>query len=435
MTSLPDALLVFADQAVFWLLTYLLHSTVLIVGAWVVTRFAPLEPGARDFVWRVALLAGVVTASGAALSAAEGPEVNAVGRVAIRREVRVVEGIASEARLSDADAARGAGAEAERGPLHWAMDPSRIDRAGSSGSFTPSAECRALLRRGPTPGSEWIGRVDELCTSSAGLDWRSLLVLFWLLGAGWALVGLRRGYDAVRELTRNLTPASRRTREALAELGTAAGSVRVKASAHLSAPCALPGSTIGLPPRCEEELSREELGAVLAHELAHVVRRDVAWSGFLHAIVAIFWLQPLNRLALRSALEATEEACDDWALSRTGARVGLAMSISRVAAWASTSFRDPVSVSMAGRNGGAVAARVRRILFARCRPERRWRRIMAAVAIAVPLPLLPPLPAPARLHTAVWVDERDIAPPFPAPGSVGTDSVRERIIVARFHGD
>src|SRR5256885_1274990 len=44
-----------------WLLTYLIHSTVLLGVAWLVTRPRRLEPAARELLWKVALVAGLVT--------------------------------------------------------------------------------------------------------------------------------------------------------------------------------------------------------------------------------------------------------------------------------------------------------------------------------------------------------------------------------------
>ena len=44
-----------------WLLTYTIHSTVLLGIAWLVTRQFRLEPAASDLLWKVALLAGLVT--------------------------------------------------------------------------------------------------------------------------------------------------------------------------------------------------------------------------------------------------------------------------------------------------------------------------------------------------------------------------------------
>src|SRR3954464_4435087 len=49
------------NSVLAWLLTYVIHSTVLLGIAWLVTRRGRLEPAASDLVWKVALLAGLVT--------------------------------------------------------------------------------------------------------------------------------------------------------------------------------------------------------------------------------------------------------------------------------------------------------------------------------------------------------------------------------------
>src|SRR5882762_11347685 len=50
-----------ASSLLAWLLTYLIHSTVLLGVAWLVTRRGRLEPAASDLLWKVALLASLVT--------------------------------------------------------------------------------------------------------------------------------------------------------------------------------------------------------------------------------------------------------------------------------------------------------------------------------------------------------------------------------------
>src|ERR1044071_3581294 len=50
-----------ASSLLAWLLTYLIHSTVLLGVAWLVTRRRRLEPAAAEVLWKVALVAGLVT--------------------------------------------------------------------------------------------------------------------------------------------------------------------------------------------------------------------------------------------------------------------------------------------------------------------------------------------------------------------------------------
>ena len=50
-----------ASSMFAWLLTYLIHSSALLGLAWLVTRRRRLEPVAADLLWKVALVAGLVT--------------------------------------------------------------------------------------------------------------------------------------------------------------------------------------------------------------------------------------------------------------------------------------------------------------------------------------------------------------------------------------
>ncbi len=50
-----------AASLLAWLLTYFIHSTVLLGVAWLVTRRRRLEPAAAEVLWKVALVAGLVT--------------------------------------------------------------------------------------------------------------------------------------------------------------------------------------------------------------------------------------------------------------------------------------------------------------------------------------------------------------------------------------
>ena len=59
---------------------------------------------------------------------------------------------------------------------------------------------------------------------------------------------------------------------------------------------------------------------VLAHELAHVGRGDLLWSGLAGLVRALFFFHPLVWLAHREALLAREAACDALALRASGVR-------------------------------------------------------------------------------------------------------------------
>src|ERR1700709_1968203 len=58
--------------------------------------------------------------------------------------------------------------------------------------------------------------------------------------------------------------------------------------------------------------ARDPAGAypVLAHEIAHVVRRDWAMLILARLVVALFWFNPLMWLLERRLIEEAEEAVD-----------------------------------------------------------------------------------------------------------------------------
>lgn len=362
-----------------WLTTYLLHSSVLAGGTWLLTRLARLQPGTRAFLWRMALLGGFVTASISSL-ARPAPEPHV-----LRRELgaRVME---VRAEFEEATAAR------------------------------------------------WLeARVDEVRVRATTPAWWQALFVLWLIGAGVGWVRLAADRRALRSLRASLTPAGERSADILA--GVARGVVlaaRVARSPSLAGPCVLPGGTIALPDRCEEGLGDAELRAVLAHELAHVIRNDPTWATVLRALAAVGWLQPLNRLALKEALHAAEEACDDWALARTGERRGLASSISRISEWMAASAERPLPVSMVGRGRRAASARVRRILAGPGPREASWVKALSAVAVAAPLLWVPTVQLPGTSRGALVIETTAVVTRFTSTEAVPAGSTDQpRIFVAR----
>lgn len=382
-----------------WLLTYTLHSSVLIGGCWLVTRFVDQQPATRAFLWKVAIVGGIGTSALVSLAP------RSSDGVVLRR---------IEARLSLVDDIPDA---SKAGKGIWVDRVDATPMSFRARLVDPSPECRQAMRSGPAGGVDWMAEVDHVCGPVAGIDWFNVIIAFWLFGGVLGLGVLLRHHRALGEFVVSLREASPRSRALLDQLG--ASLIRLRGSDLLGVPCVVPGKTIVLPRRCEEDLSDAELRAVLAHELAHVVRRDVAWSNVLRAVAAVFWFQPLNRLALFKLVEAAELTCDDWAVLRTGEPLGLASSISRVAEWAIPPFAVPATVSMAGQGGRGLARRVRRILFTpRGRPEAPWLRAVVALLLVVPLLWLPPVPTPSSASIAIIVEDQEVF--FTAPaGDVG----------------
>lgn len=79
-----------------------------------------------------------------------------------------------------------------------------------------------------------------------------------------------------------------------------------------------------------EQLDARELESVLAHELAHVARRDylVIWLAMI--LRDAFFYLPTSRTAFRSLQSEKELACDDLAVCATGRPLALASALGKV---------------------------------------------------------------------------------------------------------
>ena len=86
-----------------------------------------------------------------------------------------------------------------------------------------------------------------------------------------------------------------------------------------------------LPVGIEQQLSSAELKALLAHEIAHLVRRDPWWLWLGEVLCTCLAFQPLNFLARWRWQQAAELLCDDWAVERQVSAMSLASCLTRIA--------------------------------------------------------------------------------------------------------
>ena len=155
-----------------------------------------------------------------------------------------------------------------------------------------------------------------------------------------------------------------RLRDLLETLCLAAGYphyVRLTAAPGLASPVALPGREICLPQAIVTDLGREQQRGVLAHELAHLVRRDPLWLGIAQVMERLFFLQPLNWLARRELQVTAEYVCDDWAAHHVGSGLPLARCLLTVAEWIAGATGPLPEPAMAAR-GSHLMRRVERLV-------------------------------------------------------------------------
>lgn len=337
---LPEAVEGIMEPGAGWLLTYLLHSTVLLGVAWLLDRSTGVgaQPRLRSWMWTAALIGGIVTAT--ASSAGWSPSV---------LSVEVTEAEKAVLELS----AAGTPARAE-------SRPDRPEAAGSGTDATPGDAGPAASLRSPHR-SDVHSPVAWLRAS--GHDWPYLLVLTAVAVAAASLLGQGTRLAGFFLRLRDRTPVDsgplHDALEGLMREGGDSRPVSLSRSGALSSPVALPGREICVPARLPDELGERETKALVAHELAHVRSGHPMMLLALAAVEALLTVQPLNRVARRRLVETTESRVDDR-VRRQGLGSDLAATLVTVGRW------------MRGRRpGGPVAglareseleARVRRLL-------------------------------------------------------------------------
>ena len=104
-------------------------------------------------------------------------------------------------------------------------------------------------------------------------------------------------------------------------------------SAVLNAPILIRDHEICLPEKAVAEMDAQQMEAMLAHELAHIVRKDYYWNCLLFTWKTIFFFQPLHQWAIKKINTSSELLCDEWAARVTGNNLALANCLVTVAGW------------------------------------------------------------------------------------------------------
>ena len=337
-----------------WLLTYALHSSLLLGSAWLATRrLATTRAGLRERVWKFAVLAAFVTAS---LQVGLGFEPLG-GRLPLRRDALVSTPVEPSAPAA-LDALRALNArEHSDAAADSLAAPKLLDKelalkllASIRGEASDASAEVALPQPQAAPEGPLASPANEAATSpglaaavapwDAGLgEWTQwafatcvagalggllLFALLWVRLNGCLRDRVALEHGALADKLRELCARARITRR-----------VRLSVAPSLGAPISMGmfKAEICVPPRVLLELNEEEQEVLLAHELAHVVRRDPVWLAVCRLCEGVFFFQPLNRVARREIEDCAEFLSDAWAVRQTGLRFSLASCLTRIAEW------------------------------------------------------------------------------------------------------
>jgi HEAT repeat protein/beta-lactamase regulating signal transducer with metallopeptidase domain len=347
------------DAVLSWLLTYAIHSTMLLVAAAVAAWKLADHHAWLDAIWKTALIAPLVTAS-----------------------------------LNVAPVARPLGGRWEMPAATTASGAKVIEPAAVLSEPPAAAEpvgALAVVDR-PAESSKKTSAVETgSARASMASNWPSIAIASWLIVA---LTAVARYGARLRRVYRALGSGSPVTTPDLLDT-----SIRLTTSPVCPVPLALAGRRIVVPERFLHELDPEQQRAALAHETAHVVRRDPEWRIAVEILERLLFFQPLNRLARARLSDSAEFLCDQWAVQQTESPLALARCLSVIASWWSPADELPAGVSAMARSDSAMVRRVTRILdeHARkgARPRLLWLAIpVALVAVAAPRVTAAQLPAP-----------------------------------------
>ncbi len=235
----------------------------------------------------------------------------------------------------------------------------------SAGNVTVGAPAKALTPAAVehtaaldvAPG---VPRATQAAPTESAPSWRGGLLLTWFavaLGGCLLLVVQRRRF--LRSLGRDSfddTDARRRL-NALSDRA----SILLTASDAITVPLAVSSNEICLPRARWNDLTGGQRDALLAHELAHVERRDPFWFLVENIVERALFVQPLTRVLRRASRRAAEIACDERAARVTAEPMELARCLATVAGWAQAR-QAPASMASMAHGDAPVVDRVERLL-------------------------------------------------------------------------
>ena len=184
-----------------------------------------------------------------------------------------------------------------------------VEEAAFQGGSASQPEVGAAGLEGAAPGATFLARMAERGKPGLAVAWLAVATVL----LGWTLA---RALRFRRWLARTSLPAPPELRNDLAAIGHRLGLARLPAvhttTARMSPMVYWAGGSVRLviPTFLLTRLDRQELHAVLAHELAHVRRRDhlVRWIEWLAC--SVFWWNPVAWWARRELRAAEETSCD-----------------------------------------------------------------------------------------------------------------------------
>jgi beta-lactamase regulating signal transducer with metallopeptidase domain len=222
-------------------------------------------------------------------------------------------------------------------------------------------------------------------------DGRPILFWLWLGGAVLCALVVARRIVRFERLLRDTLPAPERFERLTVEIAGKLGVRRVPAVRYVDSVevpllwCAGRRPTIVVPMRLFRQLDDQQAAMILAHELAHLRRRDHWVRGVELIVSTVYWWNPLVWLIRRQIHQAEDLCCDAWV---RWAFPDCAKRYAEVVLQAAESLNSPragarllpASPFLGSRS---LKARIEMILHSRFAPSLSARSIVAVALLAL----------------------------------------------------
>jgi len=334
-------------------LTYLLHSSVwILVVAAILKRKSFRFPFMMNALWKVALVGGVVTTAVAMMQSSH--------QLAFHKPVTEVsqhiDGGTNLVTTEDKQTVPIVVIKPERQENITLEDQLMLEGANGVGQVEKSAQKWSLIRFIP-----WIWTISIL-----------LVLLYRVAQHFWFFRQLGHRKEIENPTVLHIIEAiQRRTKRPI--------QWKVSASPFLDSPIVIRGREICLPSKAVATMSEDQLKAMIAHEWAHIVRRDHYWALFISLLNTLFFFQPLHRLAKQQIDISNELLCDEQAARLTGNALALAECLVAVAGWIKPNQVKPILVAGMALRKSELSSRITQLLNIPDMKIQRFRKLKLSV--------------------------------------------------------
>lgn len=376
-------------EMMYWFLNYTIHSSLIIGSIWVFTKLWPTSSSAtRNALWKIAVFAPVLTSLVWTLtpqfSLFHPMELDANAKVQRNEAQQNLEPLRSSGLHSSFLAKETL--DQRQGPKIERL-PEVVPRGEATKSQGRDLELAPPVALGLDSATQLDGSQERGAPSST----RIALMLAGVVLLGWSCFTFLRGGLQIVSFRRRLAdrsvvqdPALLQVLARLQHASKYRRKVRLSSHDSISSPIALLGHEICIPTRMIDAMPLAQSKAAIAHELAHIQRKDPIWTLCIHIVESLFPMQPLNRLARIRHNATMELLCDDWAIQKTGEGLSLAKCLATIGQWNQTAASPELFPAMA-RPSQALVARVHHALSdkAGTLPQRagRWAGVTGAVCL------------------------------------------------------